>query len=156
MKKWSIMLVAFTLALLLSAPVLSIETDNSQGFVHSWHFAKQNIKRAKAYIKSNGREAYFQALKAKKFSDPNYHMFAIDYRGNFLAHPIAQLNGVNGWKLRDPNRIYMVREMVKIARNNGRGWLEYQSINPYTGKEASQLVYIERVNNRFFIGIAMH
>ncbi|WP_133408495.1 cache domain-containing protein [Parashewanella tropica] len=156
MKKWSTMLMTFAVTLVLSVPVSSMEANNSVDCVHSWHYVKQKIKQAKAYIKENGSKAYIQALKAKKFDGQNEYMFAIDYRGNILAHPFVQLHDVNGWDFYDSDRVYMVREMVKMAKYNGKGWIEYQFKHHQTGQVVPQLVYIERVNNRFFIGLATY
>lgn len=87
-------------------------------------------------------EALNQAIKmlrqmtyVDQFGD-NY-IFMSAYDGTMLVQPFEpELQGSNQWDLKDGRGNYLVRELVKMARDEGEGYVEYYYNPP--GREAVQ------------------
>ena len=63
-------------------------------------------------------------LRSLHFGAGDY-FFAIDNQGVFIAHPNAKLEGQSQWDLKDPDGVYIVRELVKQAAAGG-GFVSYR------------------------------
>ncbi|PTB91089.1 methyl-accepting chemotaxis protein, partial [Marinobacter sp. Z-F4-2] len=71
------------------------------------------------------------------------YFFAYDTRGVNVMHGVNQsLEGKNLWDFQDPNGTFLIRELVKAARNGG-GYVPYGWKNSETGQVAPKLGYAE-------------
>ncbi len=60
-----------------------------------------------------------EALRALRFSG-NEYIFAYDENGINVAHGMRpELEGKNLWSLQDANGLYMIQELVRVAKNGG-------------------------------------
>jgi methyl-accepting chemotaxis protein len=57
-----------------------------------------------------------------------------DYNNFVFVHPDPRMEGTNQSELRDPNGVYILREITKICREKGEGYLNYMWKMP--GQEA--------------------
>lgn len=106
------------------------------------------VKEAIAYAKAHGREAAFKEItraggRFHKYGGELY-VFVYDMDGKVLAHGQgASKIGVNQMNAKDPDGVEFVKERVKLAKTKGRGWHDYQYVNPTTQKRQPKTSYIE-------------
>lgn len=65
-----------------------------------------------------------KTVLAMRYGDKGY-MFLQDFNNFFLAHPDPKLDQTEQSKLKDPNGVYIVQELTRIARDKGEGFLNY-------------------------------
>ena len=56
-----------------------------------------------------------------------------------------KLVGKNMWHLRTPNGRLIVQEIVTMIERDGKGWMEYYWLNPYTKKLQIKISYLEGI-----------
>ena len=91
------------------------------------------------------REKAWEILRQLRFNDSGStgYFFAYDTRGVNVMHGVNQsLEGKNLWDFQDPNGTFLIRELVKAARNGG-GYVPYGWKNSETGQVAPKLGYAE-------------
>lgn len=82
----------------------------------------------------------FEYIRNMRFGKNGY-LFIYNYDGVNLMHPMKpQLEGKNLWNLTDKNGVFVIRELVKAAKNGG-GTVEYVWDKPDTKKEANKIGY---------------
>jgi polar amino acid transport system substrate-binding protein len=63
--------------------------------------------------------------KNGEFVEGNRYVFAYDFDGNALAHPIQpEFIGKNRIDIKDPNGVEYIRDMIALARSEG-GFIYY-------------------------------
>ncbi len=100
----------------------------------------------------------------KEFNDPNgkfirgeLYMFAYDFKGvNKALGSNAKLVGKNLYKLKDATGLMLIQELIKIAQNDGEGWLDYKWSHPIKKKIAPKRSYIKRIDGDMFIGTGFY
>lgn len=76
------------------------------------------------------------------------YVFVYDYNAVTLAHYKPQNIGVNQWAFHDANGVPVVRELIRIAREENGGFLEYVgTIRPLTGLPAAKISYAGKVDD---------
>lgn len=65
-----------------------------------------------------------QAVKNMRYGQSGY-LWINDFNNIMISHPDSRLEGKDQSNLRDPNGIYIVREIVKVCREKGEGYLNY-------------------------------
>jgi cytochrome c len=113
------------------------------------------VKEAIAFAKANGKDA---AIKEITKSGGKFHrhggelyVFIYDMDGKVLAHGQgASKVGVNQINAKDPDGVEYVKERVKLAKTKGKGWHDYQYVNPTTQKRQPKTSYIEVWDNLIF------
>ena len=110
--------------------------------------AETLVKEAIAFAKAHGREAAFKEITRAggKFHrhGGELYVFVYDMDGKVLAHGQgASKIGVNQMNAKDPDGVEFVKERVKLAKTKGRGWHDYQYVNPTTQKRQPKTSYIE-------------
>ena len=86
--------------------------------------------------------------KNGKFVKGELYIFALDLKGITLAHPInTKLVGKDMALIKDADGKYFAREFVNIAKNPGKGWVDYKWTNPTTKKIDDKTSYIERTGD---------
>jgi signal transduction histidine kinase len=113
------------------------------------------VKAAIAFAKANGKEA---AIKEITKAGGQFHkhggelyVFIYDMDGKVLAHGQgASKVGVNQMNAKDPDGVEYVKERVKLAKSKGKGWHDYQYVNPTTQKRQPKTSYIEVWDNLIF------
>lgn len=114
------------------------------------------VDRAFAYAREHGKDAAVAEFNKKggAFFRGELYVFAYDLNGLCLSLPNQpELVGTNRWDYRDRNGKYVVRELVKVARDPGRGWVEYQYANPSQGYAVQdKSSYVRGVDGAWLIG----
>jgi signal transduction histidine kinase len=109
--------------------------------------AKELVGDAVKYFEANGKEATLKELSTKdgKFYNPPLYVFAYDLEGVLVGHPFKpELLGKNLMEKTDSKGKLFRKEINKIAKEKGSGWVDYYYMNPKTGKEAAKTTYFEK------------
>ena len=117
------------------------------------------VKRVQKMFAEAGAEATFKAVDDK--SDPAFHdrdlyPFIYDFAGVCVAHGARPaLVGKNLISLKDQNGVYIIQEMVALAKGPGSGWVDYKWPNPITNKIEDKSSYVEKMGN-YFVGVGVY
>lgn len=115
--------------------------------------AENLVKHAVAYAKQNGMA---KLVEQTNQGDGRFHvgsgsqLYIFIYDQNGICKAIGfntqQFVGVNRIDLKDPDGVYFLREMVKIAKSKGSGWVDYKYPNPLSNKVEQKTSYVELVD----------
>jgi signal transduction histidine kinase len=113
------------------------------------------VKEAIAFAKASGKDAAIKEITkiGGKFHRHNgeLYVFIYDMDGKVVAHGQgAGKIGVNQMNAKDPDGVEFVKDRIKLAKTKGKGWHDYQYINPTTMKRQPKTSYIEVWNNLIF------
>lgn len=118
------------------------------------------VKRVQEVFKKDGREATFKAVDDKSntsFHDRDLYVFIYNLSGVCVAHGARPaLIGKKLIDLKDQDGNYLIREMVKIAKSAGEGWVDYKWPNPITNKIEDKSSYIEKMGSDYFVGVGVY
>jgi signal transduction histidine kinase len=118
------------------------------------------VKRVQAEFKKDGAKATFKAVdnkSNKSFHDRDLYPFIYDLKGICVAHGAKiVLVGKNLMALKDPDGKYLIRDMVKLAKGTGHGWVDYKWPNPLTNKIEDKSSYIEKLGKKYFVGVGIY
>ena len=108
------------------------------------------VKSAVAYAKQNGVAKLIQETNAPtgKFhvaTGGELYIFIYDERGTVKAigYNTAALVGKNRIDLKDPDGVMIIKELINLAQNKGKGWVDYKYPNPTTGQNEQKTSYME-------------
>nr|WP_295787595.1 cache domain-containing protein [Rhodoferax sp.] len=110
--------------------------------------AEAMVKKAVAYIKTNGPEkAYEEFTNGKSFKDRDLYIIVYDLNGKNLAQGAnPKLVGKDLIGLKDPDGKPLIQMFVDLAKAKGKGWVEgYKFLNPVSQKIEGKAMYLERV-----------
>ncbi|HBL98101.1 TPA: hypothetical protein DDZ86_00460 [Candidatus Dependentiae bacterium] len=110
------------------------------------------VKRGVNYLKANGSDIAFRDFSsyAGKFIQGPLRMFVYNLEGTILAdaeNPIFL--GQNLANIRDSEGKFVVKEILRVAKEHGSGWITFQD------KRASKTIYVEYVevpDGKFIVG----
>lgn len=113
------------------------------------------VKGAIAFAKTNGKEA---AIKEVTKIGGQFHkhggelyVFIYDMDGKVVGHGQgASKIGVNQMNAKDPDGVEYIKERISLAKTKGKGWHNYQYVNPTTMKKQPKTSYIEVWDNLIF------
>ncbi|MDQ0085967.1 MULTISPECIES: cache domain-containing protein [Variovorax] len=88
------------------------------------------------------RNEALRRLASLNYGDDGY-FFVYDLEGNSLMHSRQpELVGQNLWELRDSRGRYTIQELIKGAKENGGGYVEYEWRKPSSAQMAPKLGYV--------------
>jgi cytochrome c len=119
----------------------------------------QAVAMAKAVIadiKTKGLDAVYQDINDKKYNQADLYPFIDSFDGFSVAHGMTKaLVGKNLIDLKDQNGKLMIRDMAATA-SKGSGWVDYMWSNPITKKADSKSSYVEKIDDKVFIGVGVY
>lgn len=98
------------------------------------------VKRAIEYAKAHGVEQVIQQTNAANGvfhvgSGSELYLYIYDGKGVMKANGFkTELVGQNRFNAQDADGKYFVREMFKVVKGTGSGWVDYKYANPKDGK----------------------
>jgi len=117
------------------------------------------VKRVIERFARSGAEATFEAVNDKTdpaFHDRDLYPFVYDFKGVNVAHGARPaLVGKNLISLKDQNGVYLIQEMIALAKGPGSGWVDYKWPNPITDKIEDKSSYIEKMGD-YFVGVGIY
>jgi methyl-accepting chemotaxis protein len=112
--------------------------------------AIQLVTRGIAHVRDAGEAAAFDDFenRSKRFIDGDYYLWVCDLDG------VVRCNGSNPKSrnqnhadLKDANGKLFIREVLRIAKARGKGWVDYQWRNPVSKQVEPKSTYFERTGN---------
>jgi signal transduction histidine kinase len=116
--------------------------------------AEAMVKKAVALIKSAGPEKAFEEItQGKSMKDRDLYVFVYDLTGKCVAHGAnAKLVGKDLIGLKDPDGKPLVKMLIDVAKDKGKGWTDTVKFrNPTNDQIQTRVNYIERVGD-FAVG----
>jgi signal transduction histidine kinase len=108
------------------------------------------VKQAVAFAKQNGLAKLIQETNQEtgKFhvaTGGELYIFIYDERGvvKAIGFNTAALVGKNRIDLKDPDGVMIIRELINVAQNRGKGWVDYKYPNPTTNQNEFKTSYLE-------------
>ncbi len=131
---------------------------HSVAFAVGEHATKEEavtfVKKAIDYVKQNGREKAMAEFSNPQgqFIDRELYIVAVDLNGIVLASGGNQkLIGKPLLDVKDVNGKSFVREEIDVAKTKGKGWVDFEWVNPVTKKIEPRSAYLERVDDYFVL-----
>lgn len=112
--------------------------------------AQQFVAKAVAYLKQHGRDKALDAFNdpAGAFVAGEMYIVVLDMHGVLLADSSKpKLKGMALRDIRDVNGKHFVRDEIALAKSKGRGWVEFQWLNPVSKKMEPRSTYLELAGN---------
>lgn len=117
------------------------------------------VLEAIKYVKEKGAETAFAEFNRPNspFTKDNVYVFAIDFKGNILAHGHDfVLVGTNNYDIKDAKGRSVVRALIENGRYGEGTWVSYYWKNPATQVEECKSSFVTPVDNKFVIGAGFH
>lgn len=118
------------------------------------------VQRVEAMFKRNGAAATFKAVDDKSnkaFHQGDLYAFIFTLKGLCVAHGASPAPiGKNLIDLRDPDGKFLVRALISVAENPGRGWVDYKWPNPITHKIEDKTSYVEILGKKYWVGVGAY
>lgn len=108
------------------------------------------VKKAIAYIKQNGKDKAMAEFNnpAGQFVQGELYIVALDLNGMVLATGAnAKMLGKSLVDVRDVNGKHFVREEIALAKAKGKGWVDFEWVNPVLKKMEPRSTYLELVDD---------
>jgi cytochrome c len=149
----------FRAAIFLALAALAISAAPTQATqISTEEQAVAMVHRVQERFKNDGLAATVEAVNDKstpKFHDRDLYAFIYDMQGVCLANGARPaLVGKNLISLKDQDGKYLIQEMVRIAADQGSGWVSYKWPSPVTNKIEDRSAYIEKMGD-YFVGVGM-
>ena len=117
------------------------------------------VKRVEDMFTKAGADPTFKAVSDKSvtsFHDRDLYPFIYDLSGRCVAHGARPaLIGKNLLDLKDQDDKYLIRQMIRIARGPGAGWVNYKWPNPINNKIEDKASYVEKLGD-YFVGVGVY
>ncbi|MGB3368330.1 MAG: methyl-accepting chemotaxis protein [Acidaminobacteraceae bacterium] len=119
-----------------------------------YHYTKY---KEGAYTEDEAKKLALLEIEAMRY-DENEYFFILDFDGNMIMHPIAtQLNNTNVLEMQDTDGLYLFKEFIKIAKNDGEGTLYYTWPKPGEEDPQPKASYIRSFKEwNFIIGTGVY
>jgi signal transduction histidine kinase len=120
--------------------------------------AKAMSEKAKAAVNEMGKDDAFAAFAAADggFQEKDLYVFCMDMDGVMLSHAIKpELVGKN---LLDFKKYgdELFKDMVKVAKDSGEGWVDYNWPYPGTEEVRAKTSYVMTNDGGFFCGVGAY
>jgi signal transduction histidine kinase len=146
------------LAVVLVATILAVLPSRAAEFGNRDE-AVAMVKRVIDKFAQSGPDATFKAVNDKTnpaFHDRDLYPFVYDLKGINVAHGARPaLVGKNLISLKDQNGVYLIQEMIALAKGPGSGWVDYKWPNPITDKIEDKSSYVEKMGD-YFVGVGVY
>ncbi|CAN7417199.1 cache domain-containing protein [Pseudoduganella sp. LjRoot289] len=108
------------------------------------------VKKAIIHLRQQGKDQALRDFNNPQgpFLDRELYIIVLDMNGALLADPLhPKMVGKPLVDLRDVNGKYFVREELKLAKEKGRGWVDFQWLNPLSKAMEPRSSYIEKADD---------
>lgn len=114
------------------------------------------VKRAISYARTNGLEKLIQQTNEPGGvfhvgSGSELYLYIYDAKGIMKANGFkTELVGKDRSGAKDADGKFFVREMLKVTKGGGSGWVDYKYANPKDGKIELKTSYVEAHEGMIF------
>jgi len=105
------------------------------------------VKKGIAHIRAHGEERAFADFETKggAFYQGDHYLWVADLDGVVRCHAASPKSRNTSFaELKDNNGKLFIREVLRIARERGKGWVDYHWYNPMTKQVEPKSTYFER------------
>lgn len=135
----------------LTAALLGLSMATAAAAEPTAKDAVEMVERGAAFAKANGKDALLKKITAKDpdFVQGSMYIYVRDFPvGVNIAHPYNQsIVGKDLNDVPDVNGKLYRRDIMEIAKKEGKGWVDYMYKNPDNGKIEAKTSYLMRVND---------
>jgi methyl-accepting chemotaxis protein len=118
------------------------------------------VRRGIEHIASRGPQAAFRDFENRSgaFAHGDHYLWVCDARGIVLCHAMRpKSRGENHAQLRDVNGKPFIADVLRIAGERGKGWVDYTWRNPVSKKDEAKSTYFERSGDHIVLcGVYRH
>lgn len=118
------------------------------------------VERAQALYEGQGIDVLIKEvmnLDNPEFHDRDLYAFVYDPEGTIMAHGVnSALVGRNLMGLRDQNGVFLVKDMIEMAAENGEGWVDYHWPNPTTSVVEAKSSFVRRLDSGYVVGVGVY
>ncbi|KAF0224920.1 MAG: methyl-accepting chemotaxis [Rhodospirillaceae bacterium] len=109
--------------------------------------------KAAALLADEGVEAARPRFHAQgEFRFGEIYVNVIDLNGAWVIYPPTPRNeGKSVLNVTDSDGKLLVREIIKVAEDQGEGWVEYRWLNPASNRIEPKLTFVKRVAGKDLI-----
>jgi len=102
------------------------------------------VDKGLAYLQKNGKDALIQEVnkKSPEFTKGDVYLAVRALDGTQLGHPNPKLIGKNLVVLPDADGKLFRKEIIELAKNKGKGWVDYRYNNPTTNEIEKKSTYL--------------
>jgi signal transduction histidine kinase len=108
-------------------------------------------ERGAAFYKAHGKDELIKHIAAKDpdFVQGSMYIYMRDLStGTNIAHPFnASIIGKDLDDVPDNNGKFYRRDILEMAKKDGKGWVDYMYKNPANGKIEAKTSYVQRVGD---------
>jgi cytochrome c len=141
MSQWIRSFVCATLVLFFTAPVFAQEHGTAAD-------AQKHLADGLAHIKAVGSQKAFEDFTAQggPWQNKDVYLFCYRFDGTCACQGANKaLVGKNLLDMQTADGVFLVKDIIEIARTKGSGSLEYQWAHPQTKKIATKASFVARV-----------
>jgi cytochrome c len=112
--------------------------------------AEAVVSKAVSLIEELGVRAALPRLMhpQSEYRKGELYVFVLDSRGVIRGSAMfGQSVGADVTEVRDPSGRYFVKEMLRVAKRRGRGWVAYEWVDPCTGRLAEKQTYVTKAGD---------
>jgi len=116
------------------------------------------VKKAKEFIKKNGKEKAFAEFNNPKgqFVQGDLYVMVYDMEGLNKAHGgNPRLIGKNLLDIKDANGVFIVRSFIEVTSSKGKGWVDYRWVNTVNNAVESKSTYVEKADD-LLVGVGIY
>ena len=121
---------------------------------HTRDDAVKMVEKASAYLAANGKDKFIAEVNVKdgRFHQGELYVFVTDLTYTMLAHPVnPKLIGQYIVDVPDVDGKLYRKEIVRVAKMQGRGWVDYKYKNPVSGKVEPKTSFVSRAGDFIII-----
>jgi len=115
--------------------------------------AQAMVDKAIAYYKANGKAAAFAAFDDNKgkFVKEDLYIYVVDMKGDIVSHGAnKKLIGQHFIDIKDADGKLFFREILKVAKTKGSGWVDYKWTNPVSKRVEQKSAYVKKSGDFVF------
>ena len=116
------------------------------------------VKRVQEKFATDGPEVTFNSItNTDEFRDRDLYPFVYDLDGWSVAHGAnPKMVGKLWISTKDQDGNYLIKEMLHITHGPGSGWVDYKWPNPLSHKIQDKSAYVEKLGDRYFVGVGIY
>jgi cytochrome c len=116
------------------------------------------VKRVQEKFATDGAEVTFNSItNTDEFRDRDLYPFVYDLDGWSVAHGAnPKMVGKLWISTKDQDGNYLIKEMLHITNGPRSGWVDYKWPNPLTHKIQDKSAYVEKLGDRYFVGVGVY
>jgi len=116
------------------------------------------VKRVQEKFATDGPEVTFNSItNTDEFRDRDLYPFVYDLDGWSVAHGAnPKMVGKLWISTKDQDGNYLIKEMLDITHGPGSGWVDYKWPNPLSHKIQDKSAYVEKLGDRYFVGVGIY